>query len=123
VSLFFILWDTSLQEQVPPHAVSRVSSYDFTVSLGLMPIGMAVAGPIAAIAGLHATLLGMSALGAVVALAWLAVPDVRAVRRPEPAPVDAQRPLGGPSPAGDASATPVLAGDEPPRFSRDRDHV
>jgi MFS family permease len=81
-SLFFTLWDTSIQEQVPAHAVSRVSSYDFSVSLGLMPLGMAVAGPIAAAAGLHATLAGLSALGVLAALGWLAVPDVRRVRRP-----------------------------------------
>jgi MFS family permease len=82
VSLFFTLWDTSIQEQVPPAAVSRVSSYDFAVSLGLMPLGMAVAGPIAAAAGLQTTLIAMSAVGMVAALAWLAVPDVRRVRRP-----------------------------------------
>ena len=82
VSLFFTLWDTSIQEQVPPAAVSRVSSYDFAVSLGLMPLGMAVAGPIAAAAGLQTTLIAMSAVGIVAALAWLAVPDVRRVRRP-----------------------------------------
>jgi MFS family permease len=81
-SLFFTLWDTSIQEQVPAHAVSRVSSYDFAVSLGLMPLGMAVAGPIAAAAGLHATLAGLSALGVLAALGWLAVPDVRRARRP-----------------------------------------
>jgi MFS family permease len=86
VSLFFTLWDTSIQEQIPPHAVSRVSSYDFTVSLGLMPIGMALAGPIAGEFGLHTTLLLMSAAGGIVALAWLAVPDVRRVRRVEPEP-------------------------------------
>jgi MFS family permease len=83
-SLFFTLWDTSIQEQVPAHAVSRVSSYDFTVSLGLMPVGMAVAGPIAATAGLHATLVGFGVLGMLAALGWLAVPDVRRVRRPSP---------------------------------------
>jgi MFS family permease len=97
-SLFFTLWDTSIQEQVPAHAVSRVSSYDFSVSLGLMPLGMAVAGPIAVTAGLHATLVGLGVLGMLAALAWLAVPDVRRVRRasdgspqapspPPPAPV------------------------------------
>jgi MFS family permease len=91
-SLFFTLWDTSIQEQVPPHAVARVSSYDFSVSLGLMPLGMAVAGPIAVAVGLHATLVAMGALGMLAALLWLAVPDVRRVRRagavrPEPAPV------------------------------------
>jgi MFS family permease len=79
-SLFFTLWDTSLQEQVPPRAVARVSSYDFTASLGLMPIGMAVAGPIAATVGLHATLVGLGALAMLAALGWLAVPDVRRVR-------------------------------------------
>jgi MFS family permease len=108
-SLFFTLWDTSIQEQVPPHAVSRVSSYDFSVSLGLMPLGMALAGPIAAAAGLRATLAGLSALGILAALGWLAVPDVRRVRRPAPAPVAAapletaavERPTrepGGPGP-------------------------
>src|SRR4051812_29291703 len=61
VSLFFTMWDTSIQEQVPPNAVSRVSSYDFSVSLGLMPLGMAVAGPISEAIGLHATLAAMSA--------------------------------------------------------------
>jgi predicted MFS family arabinose efflux permease len=87
VSLFFTLWDTNIQEQVPPAAVSRVSSYDFAVSLGLMPLGMAVAGPIAAAAGLQTTLVAMSAIGMAAALAWLAVPDVRRVRRPgAPAP-------------------------------------
>ena len=86
VSLFFTLWDTSVQEQIPPHAVSRVSSYDFSVSLGLMPVGMALAGPIAGEFGLHATLLLMSAAGVLFALAWLAVPDVRRVRRAEPEP-------------------------------------
>jgi MFS family permease len=90
-SLFFTLWDTSIQEQVPPHAISRVSSYDFSVSLGLMPLGMAVAGPVALAVGLHATLVGMGALGMLAGLAWLAVPDVRRVRR------------------GDAAADPVMA--------------
>jgi MFS family permease len=88
-SLFFTLWDTSIQEQVPAHAVSRVSSYDFSVSLGLMPLGMAVAGPIAATAGLHATLVGLGVLGMLAALAWLAVPDVRRVRRASATPPQA----------------------------------
>jgi predicted MFS family arabinose efflux permease len=104
VSLFFTLWDTSIQEQVPPGAVSRVSSYDFAVSLGLMPLGMAVAGPIAAAAGLETTLVAMSAVGMLAALAWLAVPDVRRVRR------DGTRPAP-PVPAPPAPATARLEGD------------
>jgi MFS family permease len=100
VSLFFTLWDTSVQEQVPPAAVSRVSSYDFAVSLGLMPIGLAVAGPVADAAGLHATLVGMSALAVTIALVWLAVPDVRRVARPQARPSAAGPPAAGvPGPA------------------------
>jgi MFS family permease len=86
VALFFTLWDLSIQEQIPPRSVSRVSAYDFSVSVGLMPLGMAVCGPIADAIGLHATLRWMSAVGIVSALAWLAQPSVRALRRPEPAP-------------------------------------
>ena len=82
VALFFTLWDLSIQEQIPPRAVSRVSAYDFTVSMGLMPLGMAVCGPLADAIGLHATLRWMSAVGIVSALAWLAQPSVRSLRRP-----------------------------------------
>ena len=117
VSLFFTLWDTSIQEQVPPRAVSRVSSYDFAVSLGLMPIGMAVAGPAAEAFGLHETLAGMSALGMLAALLWLAAPGVRDVRRAEPAMVDEPAPAVPVEPAGVA----VTAGG--PRFARNASDV
>ena len=83
VALFFTLWDMSIQEQVPPAAISRVSSYDFTSSMGLMPIGMAIAGPVADAIGLQTTLIAMSVLGVVSALAWLAQPSVRQLQRPE----------------------------------------
>jgi MFS family permease len=85
-ALFFTLWDLSIQEQIPARSVSRVSAYDFSVSMGLMPLGMAVCGPIADAIGLHATLRWMSAIGIVSALAWLAQPSVRALRRPQAAP-------------------------------------
>jgi MFS family permease len=82
VALFFTLWDLSIQEQIPSRAVSRVSAYDFSVSVGLMPLGMAVCGPIADGIGLHATLRWMSAAGILAALVWVAQPSVRALRRP-----------------------------------------
>lgn len=51
------LWFTALQERIPPHALSRVSSYDWLGSLVLQPVGYALAGPIAATIGIAATLL------------------------------------------------------------------
>ncbi len=82
VSLFFTLWELSLQQHIPPGALSRVSSYDFLVSVGLMPVGLALAGPAAAAFGLHATLHAMTLIAVPVALALLAVPAVRRLRAP-----------------------------------------
>jgi MFS family permease len=86
VALFFTFWDLSVQEQVEPGTVARVSSYDFAVSMGLMPLGLALAGPVADALGLHATLFAMSAAGVLSALAWLRTPAVRDLRRPQAAP-------------------------------------
>jgi hypothetical protein len=41
-----VIWGTLLQRRVPPAMLGRVSSLDFFVSLALMPISMAVAGPL-----------------------------------------------------------------------------
>jgi hypothetical protein len=46
-----VIWGTLLQRRVPPHLLGRVSSLDFFVSLALMPVSMALAGP----AGAEAT--------------------------------------------------------------------
>jgi hypothetical protein len=83
VSMAFTLWEMSLQQHIPSRALSRVSSYDFTASAGLMPIGLALAGPIADAVGLHATLRLMSVIGMASALACLAVPAVRELAGPE----------------------------------------
>jgi hypothetical protein len=82
VQFYFTLWETSIQEQVPERAVSRVGSYDLLVSTGLLPVGAVVVGPIAEAAGLHHSLRLMSLIGIVVAVAILAVPSVRNLRRP-----------------------------------------
>jgi predicted MFS family arabinose efflux permease len=105
VALFFTFWDMSLQEQVPAGAVARVSSYDFAVSVGLMPLGLALAGPIADALGLERTLRVMSAVGVLAALGWLAAPSVRRLRRPAAAP----RPAAMPAPAGGQREPPLPA--------------
>ncbi|MFW3386199.1 UNVERIFIED_CONTAM: MFS transporter [Kocuria sp. CPCC 205274] len=42
-----VLWGTLLQRRVPRRMLGRVSSLDFFVSIALMPVSMAVAGPVA----------------------------------------------------------------------------
>jgi hypothetical protein len=82
VTAYFTLWETSIQEHIPPAAVSRVGSYDLFVATGLLPVGTAIAGPVAAEVGLQETLVGMSVIGIAVALLILSVPSVRALPRP-----------------------------------------
>ena len=81
VTLFFTLWEVSLQEHVPGDALSRVSSFDYLSATALMPVGTALAGPVAAALGTRPSLLGMSAVGVACALAFLAVPQVRDLPR------------------------------------------
>jgi MFS family permease len=81
VTTFFTLWEVSLQEHVPGDALSRVSAFDFLAATALMPVGTALAGPVAEELGTQETLLGMSAIGIACALALLAVPEVRRLPR------------------------------------------
>jgi MFS family permease len=81
VTVFFTLWEVSLQEHVPSGSLSRVSSFDNLAATALMPVSTALAGPIAVAFGAQATLLGMSVLGIASALLYLSVPAVRALPR------------------------------------------
>ena len=49
-----VIWGTLLQRRVPRHMLGRVSSLDFFVSLALMPLSMALAGPLAEVLSLQA---------------------------------------------------------------------
>jgi MFS family permease len=86
---FGVMWDTTMQQEIPEETLSRVYSYDALGSLVLMPIGYVVVGPLAAVAGTGATLWGAFALNTAVTLAVLGVADVRRLRRHTPAPAPA----------------------------------
>ena len=81
VTCTFTLWETSLQEHVPGKVLSRVSSYDYLTSTGLIPLGNLLSGVAVAAVGLHQSLFTMSALGISAALAVVAVPAVRHLPR------------------------------------------
>jgi MFS family permease len=72
-----VIWGTLLQRRVPPAMLGRVSSLDFFVSLALMPVSMALAGPVGERIGLAPAFL---VAGAVPIL--LAVITVFAARMP-----------------------------------------
>src|SRR3954470_12317265 len=98
VSAFFTLWETSLQEHIPEDRISRVSSYDYVASVGMMPVGVIVAGPVSEALGIHETLAGMSVIGVAFALALLAVPSIRNLPR-NPGPPAHARGTAAPDPA------------------------
>ena len=52
-----VIWGTLLQRRVPPHLLGRVASLDFFVSISLMPVSMALAGPVSEAIGLRTTFL------------------------------------------------------------------
>ena len=52
-----VIWGTLLQRRVPPDLLGRVASLDFFVSVSLMPISMALAGPVSNAIGLGNTFL------------------------------------------------------------------
>lgn len=77
-----VIWSTLLQIRVPRHLLGRVSSLDFFVSLALLPLSMAAAGPVGEALGLPLTfaLAGTvpAVLAVVVLLVWRLPRDERA---------------------------------------------
>jgi hypothetical protein len=76
-----IVWATLKQRHVPAAMLGRVSSLDWLISIGLLPLSFALTGPVTAAIGARATLVGAGVIGAVVTLAALALPGMRAIER------------------------------------------
>lgn len=91
--LFDPFWMTCMQREVAPEMISRVSSYDYLGSLAFYPAGLALAGPLADAFGVPAVLWAGSGVALAVAIALVAVRDVRA-----------------PHSMGPESSSPALAG-------------
>jgi MFS family permease len=73
-----VIWGTLLQRRVPVHMLGRVASLDFFVSVSLMPVSMALAGPVSEAIGLRATfaIAGVApCIFAVIAIIWARLPE------------------------------------------------
>jgi len=87
LAVHITLWFTVFQQNVPEESISRVSSYDSFGSFVLLPLGAALAGPIAAVIGVHETLIGAAIVIAITQAIVFAQPSVHAIRaREEPPP-------------------------------------
>jgi MFS family permease len=118
-----IVWATAKQRHVPTRLLGRVSSLDWLISIGLLPLSFALTGPVAAALGVRTTMIGAGLLGAVVTLAALLVPGVRRVdgetgavppQDPPPAQRDpdarAARPVSHARPVGRSARRAVAGG-------------
>ena len=57
--------------------LGRVSSLDWLISIGLLPISFALTGPVAGAVGARATLVGAALIGGVVTFVALFLPGMR----------------------------------------------
>ncbi|MFD5425014.1 MFS transporter [Streptomyces sp. NPDC127084] len=102
------VWETTVQRAIPAHALARVTSYDWLLSLAAMPLGYALA-PVAADAWGAQVPLTVAALTVTVAcLATAAAPGVRRL--------GTEQPTGGGT--GGGSGTYSAAGDGQPRSKK-----
>jgi MFS family permease len=72
-----VIWITLLQTRVPRHLLGRVTSVDWMMSTGLVPVSFVLTGPAAATFGPSETMVGAALLGAVLMGMLLFVPGVR----------------------------------------------
>jgi MFS family permease len=76
-----VVWATTKHRLVPGPLLGRVSSFDWFISLGLVPVSFALTGPIAAAVGARNTLVWAGVLGGIVTIAGLFLPGMRRVER------------------------------------------
>jgi hypothetical protein len=78
---FGIMWDTTMQQEIPQEKLSRVYSYDALGSFVLIPLGVAIVGPVSELIGTRETIIGAAAISLTATLAVLLVRDVRTIER------------------------------------------
>jgi len=79
-----IVWATIKQRHVPASMLGRVSSLDWLISIGLLPLSFALTAPVAALVGARATLVGAAAIGGVITLGALFLPGMRDIEDDKP---------------------------------------
>jgi DHA3 family tetracycline resistance protein-like MFS transporter len=72
-----VIWVTMLQQNVPRHLLGRVTSLDWLISLGLVPLSYAITGPLSAAFGPSMTMVGTALIGALLMVSLYFVPGVR----------------------------------------------
>ncbi len=77
-------WATQVQREVPPEYQGRVFAIDYMGSLGLMPLGMALAGPMVNFFGERELLIGVAVFHLFICAVVLLVPGVKEMKSSRP---------------------------------------
>jgi len=77
-------WATQVQREVPPEYQGRVFAIDYMGSVGLMPLGMALAGPLVNVFGEPELLIGVAIFHVIICAAVLFVPGVKEMKSSRP---------------------------------------
>lgn len=72
-----IVWTTLLHKLVPADILGRVSSLDWLISTGLVPVSFVLTGPIAEAIGVDNTLIGAGVIGCILTWVFLLLPGIR----------------------------------------------
>jgi MFS family permease len=83
------LFETTLQQYVPPASLSRATSFVWLLALALQPVGFSLVGPVSNAIGIRATLLAGAVWSVAATAIAISIPSVRRLERrveePEPA--------------------------------------
>jgi hypothetical protein len=93
-----VIWGTLLQRRVPSHMLGRVSSLDFFVSLSLMPLSMALTGPVSTGIGLGATFVLAGLVPTVLAVLAIVIAKMPKDELAHPLDVKPEEPAAVPAP-------------------------
>jgi MFS family permease len=77
-------WATQVQREVPAEYQGRVFAIDYMGSLGLMPLGMALAGPMVNVFGERELLIGVAVFHLLICAVVLFVPGVKQMKSTKP---------------------------------------
>jgi MFS family permease len=77
-------WATQVQREVPAEYQGRVFAIDYMGSVGLMPLGMALAGPLVNVFGERELLIGVAAFHLFICAVVLLVPGVKQMKSSRP---------------------------------------
>jgi hypothetical protein len=82
LSLGTVLFETGVQRAIAPEKLSRVSAYNWMCAMVFLPLGYALAGPLANAVGMSAYLVFGAVWIVVTTVAVFSVPPVRNYRLP-----------------------------------------